>query len=157
MRMVVTMTRRPTLKVAPQFAGLPLGERVVACAKLGGGTGIVLSLYAVLLLFVGGKGAAGGVPTWLLIPAYPAFGMIAGAIAGTLLPLGRSYVGAAAIGVVAAVLPVAAITAMVRDVAWSRGYVLPVIVLSVLLGGLTGLSWRAAHGRPRVARKGRRP
>jgi len=93
-----------------------------------------------------GEAGASGIPQ--LILAYFAGGIAAGLLIGLLLPLGRTRVGAAAIGFVAAV-PVFWALAMTEATSRSMWQVLlqDAIPLGGIMGPAAGLIVRSAFGR----------
>jgi hypothetical protein len=137
-------------KRPPRFwlAGEPLRARVKVCIEFGMGTGFVLSVFALLIVLLGGTSTTGGIAVWVILPAYPILGGLAGSVVGALLPFARSSLGAVVVGIIAALLPVAAITSMLYGFQLDRRFVVVVLATSAMVGGGSGYVWRTLRIGP---------
>lgn len=119
--------------------------RIKQCAKYGFYLGLGFSGWGVIatLLSQGHVLDKYGTSLFALIMGYVVAGVASGAVVGALLPFARWRIGAAFVGIIAAVP--AAIAFKVVLYGWHRWEVndiLAVITFSVLLGGVGGIIYR---------------
>ena len=133
----------PFARTGPSTLG-----RVLECVRLGFKGAIVLSVVAVIVAI--GEGSVvmrlkSGREVYLIdgIAVYLAGGICAGAIVGALLPLARSSsVGAALVGIVAA-LPISyGTTVALGEGLWGKAVLIETIAFAILLGSVCGVSYR---------------
>src|SRR5215831_10712291 len=120
----------------------PLTARLYWGAKWGVRFGLTFVIYAAVIFMLRGSWAAEGhVPSFTGVATiYLCGGIVAGFIVGMLLPLTRRAVGAAAVGVIAAV-PVYVFVRLVKEGFgnWATDDVVTTLLLSLLVGSPTGI------------------
>ena len=120
------------------------------------GVGWGLVLAAILLIaaslvylaaFIGA--ASVGLSFWRLVLVYLGGGLLGGLVVGLLRPLTRSHLGAALVGVVAAV-PVGVGVRLLRNglAPWSDKDTWALAIFALALGGVVGWRYRTIFGGP---------
>jgi len=129
----------------------PIGTRLYWGAKWGVRFGLTFIAYAAVIFILRGSASAEGrVPSFAGVATIYLFGGIAaGSIVGMLLPLTRWALGAAAVGVIAAV-PVYIFVRLVKEGFgdWATEDMVATLFLSLLVGVPTGIIYRKIFARP---------
>ena len=123
----------------------PVTARSYWGAKWGIRFGLTFVVYAAIIFVLrGSASSAGRVPSFAGVATiYLCGGFVAGLIVGTLLPLTRWAVGAAAVGVIAAI----PIYILVRLATQGFGYwatedIVEILLLALLVGAPVGVTYR---------------
>jgi len=145
----------------------PLRERLTWGVRTGLAFALIFSLFAVVLYAVAGQEVfrSKGMSLAATVLLYVFAGIVGGTVAGALLPAVRWRLGAAGVGTLV-MLPVMSVTVeMVSGpTPWNAIMALLVLAYSVLVGGGTGLIYRAifasevraaARARQRTAKRGK--
>lgn len=124
-------------------------ERIRACVKTGIGIGAVVSAWVGALATlqmsttIVVRSGSPEVNVFHVIALYLVGGAAAGAIVGVLQPLAKWKLGAAFVGVAAAIPVAVGVVAVVTGFsAWNRDHVLLLATLCLVLGSTLGIGYR---------------